>query len=695
MSILENDSSESRKKRLISLLAVAALHKFAFAQSLPAVTVQGQSDSHQRTEANGSILRISRGELEKFGNVDAVRALERIPGVQSYRTSNGALAFQVRGFTGRQVQILVDGKLPPPGFSVDTVALAEIEAIELSTIAGADITTGASGAVINIITKKRIGQPIKYKLSAAARDSKPSLHLAANSPLLNVGAFRGNADLNGTIDQRTNEATLRAEPGASPEYPTYKNTKREEKIFDRILNSKVAFEYGSADISLLSLEGAVRGRWRNSEQFLRPEMTQNIAAWEQSFIQKVKSITGSAAATYTKIIDGEGKLISSYRYTDLTFNSDAQFATIAPSSFNSYRASEVAHAGTLRYLLPSSIMEGVSVGADYELRTRTEAESSETAPGEGELSVIRKSAYLTRDWKPRVSTALSAGVRLDAISGCRLAAHGRKACVLPAATVFLTEQMTPASTLKLGVGKSNAIVDVRSAIAVRQRSAWNSLSEPDSIGNPNLLPEKVVTLDASLLHKMSKATELAISATLKQIDDPTVSSVFLDTGRWTAQRVNEQRLLVANMSSGIKSSIDTELFGKTRLAYRLNVGRSHSRFQGSRTDVRIENQTPWTLDAAVDVNNSSNQLAGGLNVSIRSGANYTTTDGRNFSVKPIRKMDVFISRNFGKEKITFQLAEIYNSGYEQSVSIVAPRDTRFSMSGKEPISVRITYDGSF
>lgn len=129
---------------------------------LEEVVVTATSKS-KLVDTPASIAVITDADLEQMGAKNVTEALERIPGV--YNTTASGSSISIRGtrssMAGGPV-ILIDGVAQNYGNyrreELDIIPVSQIERIEVLRSAGVAYGPGASRGVINIITKKSLGE---------------------------------------------------------------------------------------------------------------------------------------------------------------------------------------------------------------------------------------------------------------------------------------------------------------------------------------------------------------------------------------------------------------------------------------------------------------------------------------------------------------------------------------------------------
>src|SRR5690606_8690207 len=142
-------------------------------ESLDEVVLIDSKFELQRENSGKVVTRITAGELEKSRGQNLPEVINRVSGIQinGSRSNEGQnLGYYVRGGRNREVVVMVDGvqlndaSSIANDFDLRLLALDQVASIEI--IKGASSTlygSGASAAVINIITKEPVDRKIGFQ----------------------------------------------------------------------------------------------------------------------------------------------------------------------------------------------------------------------------------------------------------------------------------------------------------------------------------------------------------------------------------------------------------------------------------------------------------------------------------------------------------------------------------------------------
>lgn len=181
---------QSQDDRCVSPIVIALLGAVPLAlamaplaaQTVPApsasstiATAEVASMASARRDAVAARVVISQAELTRFGDHSLADAVQRIPGVSVDRFPGRDAVIRLRGMVCGYTQVLMNGDLVPPGFSIDEIAPSQIERIKVVRTATADMSNQSIAGTINIVLKAGSArQQRQFKLGAGARGQRRS-----------------------------------------------------------------------------------------------------------------------------------------------------------------------------------------------------------------------------------------------------------------------------------------------------------------------------------------------------------------------------------------------------------------------------------------------------------------------------------------------------------------------------------------
>jgi TonB-dependent receptor len=114
-----------------------------------------------KRESKGVVDAISAEDIGKFPDTNLAESLQRITGVSISRGNGEGNTITVRGFTGSNNMVTMNGRQLPGGnggsaraFDFSNLASESVKAVEVYKTGRADIATGGIGATVNIVTAK-------------------------------------------------------------------------------------------------------------------------------------------------------------------------------------------------------------------------------------------------------------------------------------------------------------------------------------------------------------------------------------------------------------------------------------------------------------------------------------------------------------------------------------------------------------
>ncbi len=143
--------------------AAAAIAPVATPQTI-VIEARPLTDMAQRRQAIAGVTVVGRDQLDQYGDSSVLDVLQRLPGI----SVEDDVPRMREGYT----VILLGGDPAPPGFSMDTLAPADIERIEVTR--GPTAEHGGAAGVINIIL--RVAPKLRQRevrVSLGYRDVKP------------------------------------------------------------------------------------------------------------------------------------------------------------------------------------------------------------------------------------------------------------------------------------------------------------------------------------------------------------------------------------------------------------------------------------------------------------------------------------------------------------------------------------------
>ena len=599
------------------------------------VEIKGSADTYDaRRDDTASKIVVNHEEIVKFGDTNALDVLKRLPGVTVSGTGRGG-EVRMRGLGAGYTQILVNGERAPAGFSMDSLAPDVIERIEVLRAASAEYSTQSIAGTINIVLKKAVKTGLReVKIGmGAARDSKtPTLNLQLSdrqgqlsySVSANAvsSAFErdttaleeGDAFLDGVADGVPGRATMRRSSaqhedgrftavniaprlnwtftgGDTLTWQSFINASRFKRQSEQTTSTTLGAPppYSFVDWGL-----------GNQAQFLRTEL---------NWVTKL----GGGAKLDTKISAGYGT----------GKNDSRRLGYIAPGAMRildnrvTSDVTDQPYTTTGKYATP--IMEGhaLAMGWDggFSKRDDTRIQRELPIPGYGAINsdehfigkVSRLAAYAQDEWNVTPRWSVYVGLRWEGIktdiSGTGFDAATSTSRVW--SPLFQTLYKLPdakGDQIRFAVTRTYKAPPTDSLVPRRFTTANNSVTEPDSIGNPNLKPELALGFDTSYEHYWAEGALFSISASVRRISDYTRTGLFLGSdGRWAQTPVNDGKASTRGLEMEAKFPLKAVMQTTLPLDLRASISRNWSKVDSAPgPNNRLNQQTPFSATVGGD-----------------------------------------------------------------------------------------------
>ncbi|WP_426168017.1 TonB-dependent receptor plug domain-containing protein [Pseudoduganella sp. R-34] len=614
------------KIRLIACAAMAFAR--AYAQETPPVVQVRASADMQRERDTASRTIITREEILKFGDANALDVLKRLPGVS---VSDGGP--RMRGLGAGYTQVLLNGDRPPPGFSLDNLAPEMIDKIEVIRSATAEHSTQAVAGTINIVLRRSASKPTREWRAAAT--------LPAHLPSRSAGFGLADKDdtgshaFNASVTQGNNhrpEHTGVLE--TSPSGALTSRREEEERSRNRFLffNANSRFNWKLSATETLG--------WQTFANVVRfhADRAREVQLTGGSVLPYVHTDYGRKDETAALRTEGnwsrpwgEGGRIES----TLSISGDqvqrernSGFERIAGERTLDRRydvdASSRRGGWTGKLSLPAARGHAISLGWDLSSSHQREREQQDetSAGGAGVVDFDRTSrtrlrnaaAYVQDEWELGSGWSLYGGLRRETSetrsSGNDFAAvtvrAGVTSPILQALWKLPGEQRRQ---LRFVLARTYKAPTTNQLMPRRLLSLVNTELAPDASGNPQLRPELARGLDVAFEAYGKDGALFSLSAGTRHISDVIFNAVSEKNGRWVSSP--------DNFGSARTSSMELEWKGPlpaTPLRFSLTAGRHWSRVDSvPGPDNRLARQPRWTANAGADYR--SGPWGGGANLS--------------------------------------------------------------------------------
>ncbi len=548
-------------------------------RELEGVTVTARRSLQQRFFAAGSLVVVDRRDIEQLGAFSVSDVLRQLPGVQVTTNGDGSMEIRMRGMDRNATQLLIDGQRVANGgrsqLPMDQLPAELIERIEVVRAPSAEFS-GATGGTLNIVLRQ------------ASVKRETVIRLTDNHVW---GKNAGQAFFSRTGPLGGQPAPPKPQPGAVvkpedlPEQPwSYFLAASANGL---LLGSDTHRRTETAGAQ--TAESDASGRYRRTDLSLVPRLNGKLGPSDQLALRATLSRarfagsvdsrgTGTGASAYELQSDEDhtyerqylqaggdwthrfagSKLettLSASRATDTVTRNGAvsQVSSGLPSAYSyafmddrreDYRTLSTKLTGTSSALL-------WSMGAQVDQRSLgVNNQASNTGAGlptnlNLDVDLKRQILWGQNEWEVLGDATLTAGLRAESLtitsSDASLLARQQLSFLQPSLHLRkpLSEELQFRANLAR-VTHNPRVWDLVNRGIPSQGS--NSLTNPDSRGNPNLRPEVALSVDAGFERSLNlngkPDGQAGLNLFVRQLKDTLASVTTLTGGRWVEQRSN-------------------------------------------------------------------------------------------------------------------------------------------------------------
>ncbi|MES2976250.1 MAG: TonB-dependent receptor [Pseudomonadota bacterium] len=590
------------KKFLLPALLSHALA--AFAQSAPeepggagepqleTVTATARRSIEQRFFASGSLVVVDRRDIEQLGAFSVADVLRQLPGVQVTTGGDGSVEIRMRGMDRNATQLLIDGQRAGGGgrsqLPIDQLPSELIERIEVVRAPSAEYS-GASGGTLNIVLRQA---SVKRETIIRLTDNHVWGRNAGQAFFSRTGPLGGKAQ----------------DPKALP---------RDADVPDQpwsyfVAASSIGYLLGSDTHRETSTGGAASslsdasGRYRRTEVSLVPRLNGRLGPSDQLALRATVSRskfsgdyaslgTGSGATSYETRADESQTYDRRYLQAGADWTHRFAASKLETTLNASQARDDVSRNGAVSqaggavppaysyafrddrkedFMSVSTKLTGTqnpllwSVGALAEQRSlgvNTQASSTAGALPPNlnlEADLKRQVVWGQNEWEVLTDATLTAGLRVESLtivsSNAALLARRQSSFLQP--SLHLRKPLSETLQFRANLARVTRNPRVWDLVdrAIPSQGG-NSISNPDTRGNPNLRPEVAWTLDTGferLLRKEGQSQgQVGLNLFVRQLKDTLASVTTLTGGRWVEQRSNVGDATVWGLEADAKTGM--------------------------------------------------------------------------------------------------------------------------------------------
>lgn len=600
-----------------------------------AVMVQGHrnTDADNRRESTVGMGVVGRDELDAHGDLNVLDVLQRLPGI----TLDGDTP-RLRGLGGGYTLILINGEPAPPGFSLDSLAPADIERIEV--IKGPTAEFGGAAGTINVILRQAPRLRQREARAAIGYRALAPQGSASFSWGDRVGALGFNLPL--TLSTWANAArgnNLRSTRSASGEFTEQRQTARDRwqgagLNFGPRLDFKIDDEDSLLWQAMLQANRSRNSSLRHTEVLAGPppasvsDDASSRGRWQMARSQwqwTHKAGGGSKLELKAAVQGSEWRSEGDSVLRDL-----AGAVTVPRVSQNRNRQRLVSQGGRWRW--PWADGHTLSVGWDLDRRRRNDlqrrfddgVEQITTSLGVPFTSQITRGVFFAQhEWVPTPGWSLMAGLRTEHIDtrseSPASSQRQRQLTLMPLLHLRHAFDDKSRDVLRASVSRSQRVPDIaqlqpryslNGSYPVDQS---NTPLAPDSAGNPQLRPEQLLGFELAFEHSLPEGGVLSVGLFHREVDRLIRRRIALEAvaespvPRWVSRPDNIGRANSSGLELEFKGRLDAWLPAAGAAQWRAALSAYRSAVQHiDDPDARLEGQPPWSATVGVD-----HGLAGG------------------------------------------------------------------------------------
>jgi iron complex outermembrane receptor protein len=653
----------------------------AAATSSQRIEINGsrESDTEQRRQSTAAKIVIGREEIDKFGDATVGEVLRRLPGVTTPGAPGRGGPPRMRGLGNGFTQLLIDGQRIPPGFSLESLTPEQVERIEILRAPTAETGARAIAGTINIITRegfKRRVNDVRLGLGVENGEVTPGLFWTHND---NAGNLTYN--LSGAVfkphrksssDTQTTVTDLAT--GALLEDRTARSTTTEDRT-GLNLTSRLQWRLGEGG-DMLSLMPSIFHTEAHSESHIgldqrlsRPCAPGQVVGCSPALYGTADSATDSRFSNarlngqWRQRLGGVRLEVNGGGGTFSSANSTLrrEFGSVAPAPLlrtldDRTRSRENS---AMLNLKASGLAGGDDNGGEHSLvgggevdaarRTETRTSLQNGVPlltdfGDNlQASSLRLAAYAQDEWNATPNWGFHAGLRWEGITtkgdngGASSDPHPTNRSSVWTPLLHAVWKPDPKSRDQVRVSltrsyRSPALGSLIARPSINRdydAAGPNTITSPDSAGNPKLKPELATGIDVALERYLEAGGVLSANLFHRNISNLMRGETALETVSWSpVQRwVRRQQNIGDATTSGVeldaKFRLDQLFAEATPIELRSNVSVYTSKVKSvPGPDNRLDQQAKATANFGGDYRLRSLPLTLGGNVNWVPG--YTT-----------------------------------------------------------------------
>ena len=584
------------------------------------ITVTGAAAQERREAVQGK-QTVSAEELARYGDTRLADALKRLPGV-SVGGSGAELQIRLDGMAAEQTLVLLNGEPVPRGQVLETLAIGQIERIEI--VRGANVQWSGRGlaGTINIVTSRTA--------RTAQRDASLALGSYFGQPTAQAEVNLGGKDgvrswrvgLVGRLEREHYPQTMRLRfADVAGNVSSAHRLQTTESNRDEALTLTPQLQWDTPSGTRLQLQSVFSvSNFLGAGDDLRSDVQGSLPRMQTDRLYyRHRRSFGKLGFTGAWPLDPETRLSASFsgsrgrRVQDsLLTGSNFSGVAVRESAVDSTRVDDLLTARTdVQHKLNAAHTLTAGAQLDGNRRQENRVQREHIPSWEADLTDERYDAashslalFVQDDWLASSTTTVSLGARLEKLKtkSTGNAFDGvRQTHQLASPMLNLLWRPGKETQWKLGLSRAYRLPEPRDIMPRRWTRPENSSLIPDFVGNAGLNPESAWTVAAGWEQQLGSdaAGSVSANAVLKRVDDVILSELVLQDGQYLLRRANYGRAWVASLQLQWQGEVAAPWGGPVKLL--LGAGARASRLVAlPGPHNQLANQAPWDGRVEVD-----------------------------------------------------------------------------------------------
>jgi len=603
--------------------------------------------------------------------------LKRLPGITLSGKPGRGGEIRMRGLGNGYTQILINGERAPRGFALDSLPPEQVERIEITRGPVAEFSAQAIAGTINIVLREGVAKrnlEVKPSLAFEAGRPQPGVSIQKSDKLNNLGY-----DVTANVfhrDLRSESETFTA--ASNPANGSIIRQQQQKEVSNTLtdgifLSTRLNWQLEGGDSFsfqpfLSNYRQATTGQSSLDQSIgLKPAAYANADSRTDADSTYFRGIVNwklklaSGARLELKLNAGASRQQSNSTRNEFD-TSGAIANTLVTNNFT--RDFSLSNGG--KYSTKIAKTQLLSLGWDLEGSNRNENYTNlrngqdilATFGNQVHANVQRVALFVQNEFDITPLWSAYGGLRGEMIRTTSEAATvngvNTSSVISPLFHSVWRLNEESKDQVRLGLTRSYRAPSLSNLVSLPMISQAfpvtgpNTISSPDSVGNPNLKPELAWGLDLAYEHYLSEGGVVSVGVFQRNIQDLIRSVTTLQNVSWS----NEPRFVSMPVNIGSAVSRGIELEAKFRLAefvgskLPLELRANYSRFWSSVDNIqgpnnRLDQQPKQTTNFGADYRLTSLPMTIGGSVNLTPGFIVQTSNEQTYLQGNKRVVDIY------------------------------------------------------